>query len=76
MNILQDDKGNYSSLRFLLLGVFVLLVWMFTEWRLALRVEILKDSPDYTGLTQLFLAMMVTFGMGILGKIIQKKFEK
>ena len=75
MNIFQDDKGNYSSMRILLVLVFILTLWMFVEWRIAFHIEIQKETPDYSGLTQLFIAMMVTFGIGIIGKIIQKKHE-
>jgi hypothetical protein len=75
MNVLQDNNGNYSSMRVILILTFSLMLWMFVEWRIAFHIEIEKDNPDYGGLTQLFIAMMVTFGMGIVGKIIQKKYE-
>lgn len=76
MNLLQDDKGNWSSLRALLLFVCVLIVWMYIDWRRVLFVEMLKETPDYGGVVQLFSVMLVTFGLAFAAKLIQKKFEK
>ena len=74
-HILKDDKGNWSSTRLTLILAFILLIWMFLEWRLAFRIEITKQAPDYGGLTQLFIAMLVTFGLALISKVIQKKYE-
>ena len=76
MNALQDEKGNYSSLRIMLIFVCGLVVWMYVDWRKLAFIEAQRDAPDYTGLTNLFLAMLVTFGLAIISKLIQKKFEK
>ena len=76
MNALQDDKGNYSSLRIMLIFVCGLVVWMYVDWRKLAFIEVAKEQPDYSGLTNLFLAMLVTFGLAIISKLIQKKFEK
>ena len=76
MNVLQDDKGNYSSLRVMILFVCLLIVWMYHDWRTVLFIEVAKDKPDYTGLIQLFSAMLITFGLAFLSKLIQKKYEK
>ena len=76
MNALQDDKGNYSSLRIMLIFVCGLVVWMYVDWRKLAFIESARDNPDYSGLTNLFLAMLVTFGLAFASKLIQKKFEK
>jgi hypothetical protein len=75
-HLLKDDKGNWSSTRVVLILSFFLLLWMFLEWRVAFRIEILKEVPDYGGLTQLFIAMLVTFGLALIGKVVQKKYEE
>ncbi len=76
MNVFQDDKGNYSSLRVLLIFVCILIVWMYLDWRTVLFIETAKEVPDYTGVTNLFLTMIITFGLAFASKLIQKKFEK
>ena len=77
--MLQDDKGNYSSMRVLLFFLFAFVVWMYIDWRWALRLEMLKDIPDYNGITGLFNAMMAGFTTliaALITKIVQKKLEK
>ena len=76
MNAFQDDKGNYSSLRIMLIFVCGLIVWMYMDWRRVLFMEVVKDNPDYVGLIQLFSAMLVTFGLAFAAKLIQKKYER
>ena len=76
---LQDDKGNYSSMRVLLAFLFGLVVWMYVDWRWALRLEMIKDVPDYSGITELFNAMMAGFVAliaALITKLIQKRFER
>ena len=74
--LFSDHSGHFSSIRVLLFLSFALLVWMFIEWRRVLHIEILRNVPDYDGVTKLFLAMMVTFGLSLLAKVMQKKQEK
>ena len=76
MNLIQDDKGNYSSLRVMLIFVCLFIVFLYVDYRQIMFIEVAKPEPDYEGLVKLFLAMMVTFGMGWMAKLIQKKIEK
>ena len=58
--------------------LFAFVVWMYIDWRWAMRIEMTRVVPNYDGITQLFNAMLVAFGALILGmivKLIQKKFE-
>ena len=76
MNLLKDDKGNWSSLRVLLFLFFGLLILMYFDWRWAFRHEVLSTTPaNYEGLTKLFIAMFVCFISAIFAKLLQKKFE-
>lgn len=77
--LIQDDKGNNSSTRVLLFLLFSFVIWMYVDWRWAMRIEMLHEKPNYEGITQLFNAMLVGFGALVLGmiiKLIQKKIEK
>lgn len=74
--MLQDDNGNISSLRIVLviiLAIFIYLLALFTQ---ALKIEIVKETPNYTGLATLFTAMLVNLALPLLLKVIQKKYEK
>lgn len=76
MNALQDDKGNYSSMRVVLLFavmIFLFLLYLFTK---TLFVEIQKDVINYQGLALLFTAMVTEVGVVLLLKVLQKKYEK
>ena len=75
LNTLKDTKGNWSSMRLIFILAFLLVCWMFYEWRGALQVELTKEHPDYRGLSELFITMLVTFGLAFLGKVLQKKYE-
>ena len=76
MKPIKETNGTYSSLRILLFLAFGLMIWMFLEWRWAFRLEAIKEEPNYEGLTKLFIAMMVTFALGLFAKVWQKKYEK
>ena len=77
MNILQDDKGNYSSLRVILLVLLILQTWLIILFSSAMISEIKsEDAINFNGLATLFTAMVGnTFSM-FLAKIIQKKYER
>lgn len=78
-NMLQDDYGNYSSMRILLFLLFAFVLFLYFDWRTALFVEVSKVAPDYEGITSLFTAMMAGFMALIattIAKIIQKYIEK
>ena len=73
--IMQDSKGNNSSLRIILMVVFLLMCYQLYEFRVAYRLEIVKETPDYNGLTLLFTAMIINFVLVLVAKVWQKKFE-
>jgi hypothetical protein len=78
-NALQDDNGNYSSMRILLFMLFAFVLFLYFDWRTALFVEVRKQVPDYQGITSLFTAMMAGFVALIaatIAKIIQKYIER
>ena len=76
MKLIEDDKGNTSSLRVILLvlaGVFVYFTGLFSY---VLLVELHKESgTNYTGLVSLFTAMFISFLLAIFAKVLQKKYE-
>ena len=76
MQIFQERNGSLSSMRVTMFLVIAWMLWMFVEWRWAFRKQVESGSPDFRGLTELFLAMMVTFGITLISKIIQKKYEQ
>ncbi len=75
MNALQDDNGNYSSIRMVLIFavlIFLYLLYLFTK---TLFVELEKETINYTGLALLFSAMVTEVGVVLVIKVIQKKYE-
>lgn len=72
---LKDDKGNWSSMRLVLMFGVLLLCYQLYEFRLGYRKEIEKDIVDYTGLSLLFTTMIINFVFVLILKVIQKKFE-
>jgi hypothetical protein len=76
MNPLQDDSGNNSSIRVILALSFILLIYQLIEFRYAFRLEVVKEEPDYNGLSILFGAMVLNFVFVLIMKVIQKKYEK
>ena len=75
-NIIKERSGDYSSVRVVVLLTFALLCVMYYHWLEAFKIEIQREQPDYSGLTQLFVAMFVTFGLALFAKVWQKKHEK
>lgn len=72
---LKDDKGNWSSIRLVLMFCIFLLCYQLLEFRVAYRIEIQKEIVDYTGLSLLFTTMVINFVFVLILKVIQKKFE-
>lgn len=72
---LKDDKGNWSSIRLVLMFGVLLLCYQLLEFRMAYRIEIQKEIVDYTGLSLLFTTMVTNFVFVLVLKVIQKKFE-
>ena len=68
--------GNISSMRIAFLGVVAFILYIYFDWQKAFLIEIAKEEPNYEGLTKLFLAMMVTFALALIGKVVQKRFEQ
>lgn len=77
---LAERDGTPSSMRWLLFVLFLFSVQVYLDWRWAFHLEMLNDTPDYEGITNLFTQMMVVFVGGTLiatiAKVIQKKFER
>jgi len=74
--MLQDDKGNISSIRIILIVSFGIFIYLLALWRKAFLFEIVKDQPDYTGLVALFTAMIINTGLVLFLKVLQKKYER
>ncbi len=74
-NILQDNKGNYSSLRVILIFLAIVMVFLFVLFTIAFFKEMGKEEANYMGLTSLFSAMFGTFILGMFAKVIQKRYE-
>ena len=70
------NDNNLSSMRIAFLGVIAFILYIYFDWQKAFLIEIAKEDPNYEGLTKLFLAMMVTFALALLAKVVQKKFEQ
>lgn len=75
MNFLQDDSGNYSSMRVILIISVLVLIYQLYEFRAAYHLEIVKETPDYQGLTILFTALVTNFIFALILKVVQKRFE-
>ena len=75
MNILQDDKGNWSSIRFLLIAVLLIFIYLLFLFSKALFFELQQEAINYTGLATLFTAMVANVGLVLVMKVIQKKYE-
>ena len=76
MNAFKDDKGHWSSIRIIMILSVIIFGYMVYLWREAFMLEILKEKPDYGGLTTLFTAMVAGVGISIFAKVVQKYFEK
>lgn len=76
MNALQDDKGNYSSIRIALAFAIVLFMYLLYLFTKTLFVELTKDTINYQGLSLLFTAMIAEVAVVLLLKVWQKKYER
>jgi hypothetical protein len=73
--IIQDDKGNTSSFRamlllFALLWFFLIMLWGYSFW-----LEMNREQPNYNGLAVLFGALVVQILGMIAGHVIRKRYE-
>lgn len=75
IGFLKDDKGNWSSMRLIMLISVVLLIYQLYEFRVILHKEIEKEVVDYNGLSILFTTMVINFVFVIILKVLQKKWE-
>lgn len=72
----EDDNGNLSSIRLILLillVVFVYLMFLFTK--MIYHELNSKDPINYQGLAIVFSSFFIQFILVILSKVIQKRFE-
>lgn len=74
--IVKDNKGKNSSMRVILILATLLLIYQLYEYRVAYRLEIIKEEPNYNGLALLFGAMVINFVFVVILKVIQKKYEE
>jgi hypothetical protein len=73
--IIQDDKGNTSSFRVILLFFTALWFGLIVLWGIAFWVEMARDEPNYNGLAVLFGALVVQVLGMIAGHVIRKRYE-
>lgn len=78
LEFFQQDDGTLSMLRLLLgvlIPVFGYLLYLFS---LLTFHELSKTEGEinYTGLSLLFTTMFINFMLGLLTKVIQKKYEQ
>ncbi len=76
MNALKEESGKYSTLRIILFVFILILAYQLYEFRFAYRLEVVKESPDYRGLSLLFAALVTNFIVILITKVVQKKFER
>jgi hypothetical protein len=74
-NLIQDDKGNWSSGRIVFLFSVVIMIWMIRLWNKSYLLEMVKDEPNYEGLAILFEKMVVLFGLVVFLKALSKFAE-
>ncbi len=75
MKTLEDDKGNPSSFRMMLLVFVILWFILIVLWGRAFCIEMERGEPDYDGLAVLFGALVVQVLGMIAGHVIRKKYE-
>ena len=73
---LKDDKGNWSSIRLIMVFSVFLLVYQLYRFNQVFQIEIKSESVDYSGLSLLFTTLVINFVFVIILKVIQKKFER
>ena len=76
MKLIQDDKGNNSSLRVILLGLGIVFIYFTGIFSYVLITELHKEETNYTGVVSLFTAMFISFLLAIFAKVLQKKYER
>lgn len=64
-----------NTIRAILLMSFLVMCYQLYEFRFAYRLEVVKDMPDYNGLSLLFTTMITNFIFVLIAKVIEKKFE-
>ena len=81
MKLIQDDKGNISSLRVILLIIAVIQVWLVILFSLLVFAELHKFyyyehyHINYTGLAALFTVLVGQILLAVASKVLQKKYE-
>ncbi len=73
---LQDDKGNRSSFRVLMVAFFVIVFCVLIVWGIIFVIESRNENPDYYGLAAILTAL---FGSGVgafAAKAQQKRHER
>ena len=75
MNILQDDNGNWSSMRvaFFVMVFIELLLMILTGY--VLYLEALKETPNYRDLSVWYGVVTAGAVAALVAKVAQKKHE-
>ena len=73
--VIQDDMGNTSSFRVILLFFTALWFGLIVLWGIAFWVEMSRAEPNYNGLAVLFGALVVQVLGMIAGHVVRKKYE-
>jgi hypothetical protein len=76
MDFLKDKNNQMSSLRVILILSFLVLIYQLFRFNQAYQLEIVRDKPDYNGLSLLFAAFVTNFIFVVILKVIQKKYEQ
>lgn len=73
--VIQDDSGNTSSFRVILLFFTFLWFCLIVLWGIAFWIEMAREEPNYNGLAVLFGALVVQVLGMIAGHVVRKKYE-
>lgn len=73
---LQDNQGQFSMMRLMILVVIITMIAFFRVFMLFVNKELTSEQVNYQGLTLLFSAMFINFLLAFAGKVIQKRYEK
>jgi len=75
--IFRDQSGSMSMIRWFLFIIIILSIFQFTSGIIISFIIVIKDKPDFISLAiALFSGTAIETGIGMIGKVISKKFEE